>query len=121
MAVEQQVSAIAGRGWFTTDGLRRGDVVAADPNGLNHSCDPTLAWSTEGDGLVAFRDVEPGEELTIDYATSTTDPDLLVRCHCETYRCRQLVTGDDWQIPQVRLRYAGHLAPVVQRAVDALT
>ncbi len=119
MTVDRQVSAIAGRGWFTTDGQARGEVVDVDAATLNHSCDPTLAWSADGRQLVAFRDIEPGEELTVDYATGSTDPDLIVRCHCETYRCRQLVTGDDWRIPQVQQRYAGHLAPAVQRAVDA--
>ncbi|GAB3070588.1 hypothetical protein GCM10027080_10890 [Pedococcus soli] len=119
MAIERQPSTIAGRGWFTTGGLARGEAVAVDVAALNHSCDPTLAWAADGERVVAFRDVEPGEELTLDYATGSIDPEMVVRCHCETYRCRQLVTGDDWRIPQVQRRYAGHLAPVVQRAVDA--
>lgn len=119
MAIERRASAIAGRGLFTTVPLRGGTVVGVDPGALNHSCDPSLAWAADGPDLVAFRDVRAGEELTVDYATASTDDDLLLRCHCETYRCRQLVTGDDWRIPQVQLRYAGHLAPAVQRAVDA--
>jgi hypothetical protein len=118
MAIERRASAIGGRGMFTTVALPRGARVVVDAGTLNHSCDPSLAWAPDGPGLVAFRDVEPGEELTVDYATSSTDPALVVRCHCETYRCRQLVTGDDWRIPQVQQRYAGHLAPAVQREVD---
>ena len=120
MATERRASAIAGKGVFTDAGIPSGAVVPVDPGLLNHSCDPTLAWAPDADALVAFRDVELGEELTVDYATWSTDPGLLVRCHCETYRCRQLVTGDDWRIPQVQQRYAGHLAAEVQRAVDAL-
>ncbi|GAA4718299.1 hypothetical protein GCM10025782_14320 [Pedococcus ginsenosidimutans] len=118
MVIERRASAIAGRGMFTTGAVPRGAVVEVDADLLNHSCDPTLAWAAGGAGLVAFRDVGPGEELTFDYATASTDPELVVRCHCETYRCRQLVTGDDWRIPQVQSRYAGHLTSVVQRAVD---
>ena len=106
---------------FATGPLEGGAVVGVDPGLLNHSCDPTLGWAAGGEVVVALRDVQSGEELTVDYATGTTDAEMLVRCHCETYRCRQLVTGDDWRIPQVQLRYAGHLAPVVQRAVDAAT
>jgi len=120
MAMERHVSAIAGHGVFTTAAVPRGAPVEVDAALLNHSCDPSLVWTPSGDGLVAFRDVDPGEELTVDYATSSTDPELVVRCHCETYRCRQLVTGDDWRIPQVQQRYAGHFAPEVQRAVDRL-
>jgi hypothetical protein len=118
MAIERRASAIAGRGMFTTGPVSRGAAVEVDAALLNHSCDPTLVWTAGGTVLVAFRDVGPGEELTVDYATASTDPELVVRCHCETYRCRQLVTGDDWRIPQVQQRYAGHLTPVVQRALD---
>lgn len=117
MPTERRASPIAGRGTFTTEPLAAGATVAVDHRELNHSCDPSLVW--EGEQLVAFRDVAAGEELTVDYATTTTDPDLLVRCHCETYRCRQMVTGDDWRIPEVQRRYAGHFAPEVQRAIDA--
>jgi hypothetical protein len=118
MPTERRASAIAGHGLFTTARLRAGTPVNVDPAALNHSCDPTLAWDAAGTGLVTFRDVAEGEELTIDYATSSTDPDLLVRCHCETYRCRQMVTGEDWRIPEVQRRNAGHLASAVREAVD---
>ena len=121
MAIDRQASSIAGRGLFTTVAAAAGSILAVDPALLNHSCDPTLVWTSDGASLIAFRDLEPGEELTVDYATASTDPDLVVRCHCETYRCRQLVTGDDWRIPQVQQRYAGHLTPEVQSAVDAPT
>jgi hypothetical protein len=40
-------------------------------------------------------------------------------CHCETYRCRQVIEGTDWQIPQLQRRYAGWFAPVVQQRIDA--
>jgi hypothetical protein len=43
---------------------------------------------------------------------------MLVRCHCETYRCRQMVTGDDWRIPEVQRRYSGRFAAQVQRLID---
>jgi hypothetical protein len=118
MGLERRASAIAGRGTFTTEALAVGAPVDADMAELNHSCDPTLVVWGDEPTLVAFRDVVAGEELTVDYATLTADPAMLVRCHCESYRCRQMVTGDDWRIPQVQWRYAGHFAPAVQRLVD---
>ena len=120
MPTERRASAIAGRGIFTERALASGSAVDADPELLNHSCDPTLAWVDGGGRLVALRDVAAGEELTMDYATRTTDPSMLLRCHCETYRCRQMVTGDDWQIPELQRRYVGHFTPEVQRRIDAL-
>ena len=112
------MSLIAGRGLFTTGEIARGEHVDVDVELLNHSCDPTLAWSADGVRLESFRDLSAGEELAVDYATSSGDPEMLVRCHCETYRCRQMVTGDDWQIPQVQQRYAGHFAAAVQSLID---
>ena len=86
---------------------------------VNHACDPNLGWA--GDALVTLRDVAAGEELLVDYAMSTTDPAYLLRCHCDSYRCRQMVEGTDWRIPQLQLRYAGHWAPDVQRSSTRLS
>lgn len=108
-------SPIAGAGCFAASAIPRGTVV--DVTGLNHSCDPTLGWS--GERLIALRDIAADTELTYDYATAITDPQFLLRCHCETYRCRQLVTGDDWRIPELRLRYTGHWTPAIQSMIDA--
>lgn len=84
----------------------------------NHACDPNLGWSDEY-SLVAMRDLVADEELLSDYAMSTANPDFMLRCHCPSYRCRQMVEGTDWQIPQLQRRYAGFWAPYVQRLVDA--
>jgi hypothetical protein len=84
----------------------------------NHSCDPTLWWADEYT-LIARHDLAPGTELTTDYATGSSHPDFVMNCHCETYRCRQVITGDDWKIPQLQQRYAGHWIPYLQRLIDA--
>ena len=84
----------------------------------NHSCEPNLGWADEYT-LVALRDIAAGDELTDDYATSTADPAFVLMCHCETYRCRQVIEGTDWQIPQLQQRYAGHWVPYLQRLIDA--
>ena len=84
----------------------------------NHSCEPSVGWAS-GYSLVALRDLAPGDEVTHDYATSTADPSYLLRCHCGSYRCRQMVEGTDWQIPQLQRRYVGHWVPHLQRLIDA--
>lgn len=83
----------------------------------NHSCEPNLGWTDEY-SLATTRDVLAGEELTDDYATSTADPDFVLYCHCETYRCRQVIEGTDWTIPQLQQRYAGQWVPYLQRRID---
>jgi hypothetical protein len=118
-------SSIAGRGLFAAERIAVGDVVlefdvapdtVAALGPVNHSCEPTLAW-VGGRALAAVRDVAVGEELTTDYSTSAAD--FLLRCHCGSTRCRQMVTGDDWAISQLQQRYAGHWATGLQRRIDA--
>jgi hypothetical protein len=84
----------------------------------NHSCDPDLGWVDEYT-LATMRDVAAGEELVTDYAMSTVEPDWFLRCHCPSYRCRQMIEGTDWRIPQLQQRYDGWWTPYVQRLVDA--
>ena len=86
----------------------------------NHSCDPNLGWDDEY-ALATMVDVAAGQELVSDYAMSTADPEYVLRCHCPSYRCRQMVAGDDWRIPQLQERYRGWWVPYVQSLVDGLT
>jgi uncharacterized protein len=58
-----------------------------------------------------------GDELTCDYSTCIADPGFLLRCHCGSYRCRQMVTGDDWRIPQLQAAYSGHWVPHIEAAI----
>ena len=83
---------------------------SARPGPLNHSCDPNT-WFAGDTRWSRAATIAAGEELTYDYATGSTEPDFVLYCHCETYRCRQVIEGDDWQIPQLQQRYAGHFAP----------
>jgi SET domain-containing protein len=118
--VERGPSRIAGHGLLAGEPIGQGTVVLQQRGvgALNHSCDPNLGWADDT-SLVAIRDIAPGEELTLDYATVITDPAFVMMCHCETYRCRQVIEGTDWRIPQLQKRYAGHWAPAVQRLIDA--
>ena len=109
--VDVATSRIAGRGVFARTDLDEGIEVSGP---LNHSCDPNV-WFC-GEVLVTRRPITAGEELTYDYATGTTE--LAMVCHCETYRCRQMIEGTDWQIPQRQQRYAGHWAPRLQQLID---
>jgi hypothetical protein len=84
----------------------------------NHACDPNLGW-VDAYALATLVDVPAGAELLQDYATSIADPDFVLRCHCHSYRCRQMVEGTDWRIPQLQRRYAGHWTPYVQRLIEA--
>ncbi|YCK38629.1 SET domain-containing protein [Actinomadura sp. ATCC 39365] len=76
----------------------------------NHSCEPTL-WHTDATTLAARRQIAPGEELTIDYATHSGVATWSMTCHCATPTCRGAVTGDDWRLPHLQLAYGTHWTP----------
>ena len=75
---------------------------------LNHSCDPNLGVRGEIT-FVAMRDICVGEELTHDWAM-TDDADYSVECNCGAVNCRQILSGKDWQRPDLRKRYAGYFS-----------
>ena len=83
----------------------------------NHACDPNLAIQGQI-VLVAMRDVAPGEELTIDWAT-TDDGDFELRCRCGSAHCRGTVTGKDWMKPELQEKYRGWFCWFLQRKIDA--
>jgi hypothetical protein len=93
-------------------------VAPGDGRSGNHACDPNLGW-VDAFTLATMVDVAAGAELLTDYAMSTVEPDWIMRCHCASYRCRQMIEGTDWRIPQLQARYHGWWTPYVQRLVDA--
>jgi hypothetical protein len=74
----------------------------------NHSCDPNLGMRGEITFL-AMRDIRAGEELTHDWAM-TDDDDYSVDCKCGALNCRKILTGKDWQRPDLQSRYAGYFS-----------
>ncbi|MBV9790828.1 MAG: SET domain-containing protein-lysine N-methyltransferase [Chloroflexi bacterium] len=82
---------------------------------FNHSCDPNF-W-----GETTRRDIAPGEEITTDYALEIADDDYcLAPCRCGSPLCRQHVTGNDWQRPELQARYDGKFAFFIQRRIEDL-
>jgi uncharacterized protein len=81
----------------------------------NHSCDPNLGIRGEIT-FVAIRDIRAGEELTHDWAT-TDDDDYSVECKCGAPNCRKVLTGKDWQRPELQTRYAGYFSAYLAKKI----
>ena len=81
-----------------------GRVVLIGPpdRHLNHSCDPNAYILYDGDAcfIVARRDISVGQEITCDYSLNVTGGDSWP-CHCGAGRCRGIVTGDFFELPEV--------------------
>ena len=84
----------------------------------NHSCEPNIA--VQGQIIfVALRAIHAGEELTHDWAT-TDDDDYTLDCHCGAPCCRRVITGQDWQNPELQRKYRGYFSWYLQRKIEAL-
>jgi uncharacterized protein len=84
----------------------------------NHSCDPNLGIRGEIT-FVAMRDIRAGEELTHDWAMTDND-DYSVECKCGAPNCRKILTGKDWQRPELQKRYRGYFSAHLARKIAML-
>jgi D-alanine-D-alanine ligase len=106
------------RRWLEQYGYPLNDEVlvtwSSDPEQwapINHSCDPN-AW-IEGLDLVARRAIPAGEEITVEYATFVAGTGVSFDCQCGASDCRGKVTPEDWQLPEIRRRYAEHCSAYI--------
>jgi SET domain-containing protein len=83
----------------------------------NHSCDPNIG--VQGQIVfVAMRDIESGEELTHDWAT-TDDDTYEMECRCGAANCRKIITGQDWRKKELRQKYAGFFSWYLEEKIDS--
>ena len=89
------------------------------PDYINHSCEPNAGL--EGQiAIVALQRIQPGDEVTIDYAMCDGSPYDEFACGCGSAICRGRITGDDWRNSTLWERYAGHFSPYLERRIKAL-
>jgi SET domain-containing protein len=85
---------------------------------LNHSCDANC-WLEDEVTLSARRDIAAGEEITLDQGTWNIEDAYVedrTACTCGAADCRVVLTEEDWQLPAVQRRYAGHFHPMIRFA-----
>jgi len=104
---------------YTETQIDEGLFLAAPLSDLdywfNHSCDPTLL------GDCVRRDIEAGEELTCDYATSVYSSRYrLEPCGCGSALCRGVITGDDWKRRDLQTRYQGVFPEFIEARIREL-
>jgi SET domain-containing protein len=112
--------------WFraaeiqVSDDLFIGPVEETEREGSmifsNHSCDPNIG--VQGQIVfVAMRDVQAGEELTHDWAT-TDDDDYRIECHCGAPNCRRVLSGQDWRRRELQEKYKGYLSWYLEEKIN---
>lgn len=90
---------------------------------LNHSCDPNT-WLVDAVTVVARRDINADEEITLDSATWDSDEDWTYtetgKCTCNSRDCRKILSPNDWQKPELQKKYRGHFSPYIQQKIDKI-
>lgn len=82
---------------------------------LNHSCESNLK-RVGGLVYVARRDIEPGEELSLEYTTLVAGhPDWKLNCYCGSTKCRKIIKGDDWRNPEFFHSFYEEWLPHIQK------
>lgn len=83
---------------------------------INHSCDPNVGLHGEIT-FVAIRDINKGEELTVDYAFIDNE-DYSFNCTCGSSNCRKVVTGFDWKRKDLQEKYYDYFAQYLKDKID---
>jgi len=96
-------------------GARGRAEVARNKIFINHSCEPNLGIRGQIT-YVALRAIEPGEELTYDWAMEENAP-AVTRCACGARRCRGTLTGQDWKIARLQKRYRGYFSAYIEEKI----
>jgi SET domain-containing protein len=96
-------------------GPRRADEREGGMLFSNHSCDPNIG--VQGQIIfVAMRDIQAGEELSHDWAT-TDDDTYEEECHCGASNCRKVITGQDWRRKDLQEKYRDYMSWYLQRKI----
>lgn len=101
--------------------LPKSDTEESLDENINHSCDANT-WLIDEVTIVARRDIEAGEEITLDQGTWNFEDseytDDKEPCSCGAKDCRKVLTENDWKIPSVQEKYKGHFHPLIQKMIN---
>jgi SET domain-containing protein len=95
--------------------LLSGDVPE-EGDMINHSCEPNCGIAGTS-SVQALRDIEVGEELTFDYAMSDSSKYDEFNCACGKDKCRERITGLDWQKKDLQAEYSNYFSAYIKSLI----
>ena len=95
--------------------LLSGDVPEAGDM-INHSCEPNCGIAGTS-SVQALRDIEIGEELSFDYAMSDSSQYDEFTCACGKDKCREKITGMDWQKKDLQAKYSKYFSAYIESLI----
>lgn len=75
---------------------------------INHSCEPNCGIKNNFD-IVAIRDIQKGEELTLDY-DMTENSDWTMKCSCGSKNCRKIIKGYRHLPEELKKKYKNYIS-----------
>ena len=83
---------------------------------INHSCEPNCGIAGTS-SVQTLRDIEIGEELTFDYAMSDSSQYDEFTCACGKDKCREKITGMDWQKKDLQAKYSKYFSAYIESLI----
>lgn len=83
----------------------------------NHSCEPNIGIQGQI-VFIAMCNIEAGEELTHDWATTDSADNFEMDCNCGSKNCRRKITGKDWMNKELQEKYKGYFSWYLQKKID---
>ena len=83
---------------------------------INHSCEPNCGIAGTS-SVQTLRDIEIGEELTFDYAMSDSSQYDEFTCACGKDKCREKITGMDWQKKVLQAKYSKYFSAYIESLI----
>jgi len=98
--------------FYGPDWIGISDNTWIDPQGaakfINHSCDPSCGIKGRLK-VVALRDIQKGEELTVDYSITEIDKLWYMKCHCGAKNCRKRIHSIQFLPKKLYNRYIPYI------------
>ena len=95
--------------------LLSGDVPE-EGDMINHSCEPNCGMAGTS-SVQAISDIEIGEELSFDYAMSDSSQYDEFKCACGKDKCREKITGLDWQKKDLQGKYSYFFSAYIEKLI----
>ncbi len=113
LLVVDKATAQAGANWV---GIKKDVWIDTQPPlvYLNHSCDPNAGIRGKVT-LVALRNIERGEEVTLDYSTTEETLNWDLQCHCGVKECRKVIGAIQFLPKKIFKKYLPAIPHYFQR------
>jgi len=87
-----------------------------DGDMINHSCEPNCGMAGTS-SVQALSDIESGEELSFDYTMSDSSQYDEFNCACGKEKCREKITGMDWQKKDLQAKYSNYFSAYIESLI----